>query len=129
MNSSMPLSNINSEVLSKLVQKLSDRKGRVFNSSFYAGITVANFLDKLETSEEDILVVKVNKALYAPILHDMKLIKSYRIRQEMVRKEFKEKIIVQLGSVDDILKISPETKEFKSTYGYVVKIIIHITTE
>lgn len=128
MRSSKPLNN-SGEVIKKLVQKLSDRGGRVFRSSFYSGISVANFIDKLETSEEDILVVKVNKALYIPILHDMKLIKSYRIRQEMVRKEFKEKIIVQLGSVDDILKISPETKEFKSTYGYVVKIIIHITTE
>lgn len=128
MRSSKPLNN-SGEVIKKLVQKLSDRGGRVFRSSFYSGISVANFIDKLETNEEDIIIIKVNKGAYEPILHDMKLIKSYRIRQEMVRKEFKEKIVLQLRSADDLLRISSDTKEFKSTYGYVVKIIIHITTE
>lgn len=90
---------------------------------------MSHFLDKLDQDEEDTLVVKVNKEVYDPMIHDYKIVKSYKIKQEMIRKEFKEKIILQLGSADDILRIAPDTKEFKSTYGYVIRLIIHITTE
>jgi len=117
-----------SKVLKKTIQKLSDRE-TVFKSSLYAGMTISNFLDKLEQDPEDTLVIKVNKETYDSHVHGYKLLKHYKIKQEMVRKEFKEKIILQLGDVDDILRIAPETKEFKSTYGYVIKLIIHITTE
>ncbi len=90
---------------------------------------MSHFLDKLDQDEEDTLVVKVNKEVYDPMIHDYKIVKNYKIKQEMIRKEFKEKIILQLGNADDILRIAPDTKEFKSTYGYVVRLIIHITTE
>jgi hypothetical protein len=82
----------------------------------------------LDMDEEDTLVLKVNKEPFDEHKHNYLVIKNYKIKQELVRKEFKEKIILQLGSADDILRIAPETKEFKSTYGYVVKIIVHITT-
>lgn len=114
-------------VTKRLVQKLSARR-TTFKSSLYAGITVSHFLDMLQQDEEDTIVVKVDKVKYDSHLHDYLIIKSYKIKQEMVRKEFKEKIVLQLGDADDILRIAPETKEFKSTYGYVVKIIISITT-
>ena len=121
-------SNLSSYVTKRLVQKLSDRKA-LFKSSLYAGITVANFLEKLQQDEEDTIVIKVDKATYDPIIHDYMLVESYKIKQEMVRKEFKEKIILHLGDADDILRIAPETKEFKSTYGYVIKLVVHITTK
>ena len=98
-------------------------------SSLYAGMTISNFLEKLDQDEEDTLVIKINKEKYQLIMHDYMLVKRYKIKQEMIRKEFKEKIILQLGDADDILRIAPETKEFKSTYGYVIKLIIHITAE
>lgn len=121
-------SNLSNYVTSKLVQKLSARK-TAFKSSLYAGVTVSNFLEKLEQDEDDKCVVKVNKEKYDPDIHDYLLVKNYKIKQEMVRKEFKEKIILQLSDLEDILRIAPETKEFKSTYGYVIKLTIHITTQ
>jgi uncharacterized protein involved in tolerance to divalent cations len=121
-------SNQSNYILRRLTQKLSARK-TVFKSSLYAGMTVSHFLDKLEQDEEDTLVIKVNKEKYDQMIHDYKIVKSYKIKQEMIRKEFKEKIILQLDNADDILRIAPETKEFKSTYGYVIRLIIHITTE
>lgn len=121
-------SNLNSYVLGRLTQKLSARKTE-FKSSLYAGMTVSHFLDKLDQDEEDTLIIKVDKVKYDPMVHDYKIVKNYKIKQEMIRKEFKEKIILQLGSADDILRIAPDTKEFKSTYGYVIRLIIHITTE
>ena len=126
---SLPQSSLNRYVLQRLMQRLSAGKRGKFNASLYAGITVSNFLEKLERDEEDTIVIKVNKEKYDPHIHDYKLVKSYKIKQEMVRKEFKEKIIVQLSDADDLLRLAPETREFKSTYGYVVKIIITITTE
>lgn len=121
-------SSLSNYVTKRLVQKLSDRK-TLFKSSLYAGITVANFLEKLQQDEEDTIVIKVDKATYNPDIHDYMIVESYKIKQEMVRKEFKEKIILHLGDADDILRIAPETKEFKSTYGYVIKIIVHIKTK
>lgn len=126
---SLPQSSLNRYVLQRLMQRLSARERGKFNASLYAGITVSNFLEKLEQDEEDTIVIKVNKEKYDPHIHDYKLVKSYKIKQEMVRKEFKEKIIVQLSDADDLLRLSPETREFKSTYGYVIKITITITTE
>lgn len=126
MISSQP-SNLSNYILKRYAQKLSDR-GNNFKTSLYAGTTVSNFLDRLELDEEDTVVIKVNKETFNPDVHDYLVIKKYKIKQELVRKEFKEKIILQLGSADDILRIAPETREFKSTYGYVVKIILHITT-
>ena len=124
---SSPQLNPSNYVLKRLTQKLSDRKTD-FKSSLYSGITVSHFLDMLDMDEEDTLVLKVNKEPFDEHKHNYLVIKNYKIKQELVRKEFKEKIILQLGSADDILRIAPETKEFKSTYGYVVKIIVHITT-
>ena len=126
---SLPQSSLSKYVIQRLMQKLSAGKRGKFNASLYAGITVSNFLEKLERDEEDTIVIKVNKEKYDPHVHDYKLVKSYKIKQEMVRKEFKEKIIVQLSDADDLLRLAPETREFKSTYGYVVKITITITTE
>lgn len=121
-------SSLSNYVTKRLAQKLSDRK-TLFKSSLYAGITVVNFLEKLQQDEEDTTVIKVDKATYNPDIHDYMIVESYKIKQEMVRKEFKEKIILHLGDADDILRIAPETKEFKSTYGYVIKIIVHIKTK
>lgn len=98
-------------------------------SKIYSGITVKQFVGKLDQEEEENLFIKVNNQKYNPLIHDYKLIKSFRVRQEMVRKEFKEKIIVQLNDIDDVLRIAPDTREFKSTFGYVVKIIIQIKTD
>jgi hypothetical protein len=124
---SLPQSNLSSYILKRYAQKLSDRE-QGFKSSLYAGITISNFLDLLELDEEDTVVIKVGREKYNPDVHDYMVIKKYTIKQELVRKEFKEKIILQLGTADDILRVAPETREFKSTYGYVVKIIVHITT-
>lgn len=121
------MSNLSAYVLRRLTQKLSDR-GTSMKSSLYAGMTVSHFLELLEADEEDTIIIKVDKETYDPLVHAYKLIAKYKIKQELVRREFKEKIVVQLGSADDILRLAPETREFKSTYGYVVKIIIHITT-
>lgn len=126
---SLPQSSLNRYVLQRLMQRLSAREKGKFNASLYAGITVSNFLEKLEQDEEDTVVIKVNKEKYDPHIHDYQLVKSYKIKQEMVRKEFKEKIIVQLSDADDLLRLAPETREFKSTYGYVIKITITIITE
>ena len=121
-------SNLSSYVLKRLTQKLSAR-GTSWKSSLYAGITVAHFLDMLDQDEEDTLVVKVNKETYDPLVHGYLVTHKYKIKQEMVRKEFKEKIVLHLTEASDILRIAPDTKEFKSTYGYVIKITIHITTK
>ena len=126
---SLPQSSLNKYVLQRLMQRLSAREKGKFNASLYAGITVSNFLEKLEQDEEDTIVIKINKEKYDPHIHDYQLVKSYKIKQEMVRKEFKEKIIVQLSDADDLLRLAPETREFKSTYGYVIKITIHIKTK
>ena len=126
---SLPQSSLNRYVLQRLMQRLSAREKGKFNASLYAGITVSNFLEKLEQDEEDTVVIKVNKEKYDPHIHDYKLVKSYKIKQEMVRKEFKEKIILHLSDINDFSKIGPETRDFKSTYGYVVKITITIKTE
>jgi len=120
-------SNLNNYVTQRLVQKLSARKTSM-KSSLYAGITISNFLDMLNQDEEDSLIIKVNHKKYDPDTDAYKLIESYKIKQEMVRKEFKEKIVVHLSDASDILRIAPETKEFKSTYGYIIKITIHIKT-
>lgn len=117
-----------SYVTGRLMQKLSARKTS-FKSSLYAGVTVANFLEKLDQDEDDVYVIKINKETYNPDVHEYLLVSKYKIKQEMVRKEFKEKIILHLGDIDDILRIAPETKEFKSTYGYVIKTTIYITTK
>lgn len=110
------------------MQKLSARK-TVFKSSLYAGQTVKHFLDLLIQDETDNIVIKVNKTKYDPSVHDYHIIESYKIKQSMVRKKFKEKIILHLEEVDDILHIAEDTKEFRETYGYVVRILIHIKTK
>lgn len=115
-------------VITCLVQKLSDKE-RTFKSSLYADITVAHFLERLEMDEEDIYVIKINKLVYNSALHDYLFVDKYKIKQELIRKEFKEKIILQLDDVDDILRIAPDTKEFKSTYGYAIKTTVNITTK
>ena len=120
-------SKLSSYILNRYAQKLSARK-TVFKSSLYAGITVHHFIELLTQDEEDTIIIKVDKEKYDSHVHDYRIIKSYKIKQEMVRKEFKEKIVLHLGDADDILRIAPDTKEFKSTYGYVVKIIINLTT-
>lgn len=128
MKSLTPLDNINNEIVKKLLQRISNKQGRMHSSSLYAGLSVANFLSKLETDEDDIVIIKVNKEVYNPILHDMKIIKHYKLKHEMIRKEFKERIIVHLNSIDDLVNISPDVKQYKSTYGYVIKVVLHITT-
>lgn len=120
--------NIHTKVFKELLEKLSSKGGRVYHSSLYAGLTVANFLSKLDIDEDDVVIIKVNKELYNPILHDMKTIKRYRLKHEMVRKEFKEKIILHIENLDDLLDISPDVREYKSIYGYIVKVVLHITT-
>lgn len=94
----------------------------------YAGTTVISFLDMFDRDDDDIVIIKVNKDVYDPHLHDYLLIHKYKIKQELIKKEFKEKIILHLGSADDLLRISKDTKEYKSTYGYVVRTTITITT-
>lgn len=94
----------------------------------YAGTTVISFLDMFDRDDDDIVIIKVNKDVYDPHLHDYLLVHKYKIKQELIKKEFKEKIILHLRSADDLLRISEDTKEYKSTYGYVVRTTITITT-
>lgn len=120
--------NLNRYILKRLTQKLSDKQGKKFNSSLYAGITVKHFLSML-SQEESELNIYINKFKYDPIIHDYMLINSFTIKQEFIRKEFKEKIIIQINDLDDLNKISEDAEEFKTTYGYVIKTIIRIKTK
>ena len=94
----------------------------------YAGTTVKSFLDMFDPDEDDIVIIKINKSIYDQHIHDFLIIDKYKIKQELIKKEFKEKIVMHLGNVDDLLRISADTKEYKSTYGYVVRTTITITT-
>lgn len=115
-------------LLQRVAEKLSDVKGTQLTASLYSGLTVGSLIEKLDRSVDEVLEIKVDRKKYNSLDHNHKLVKKLSVQQEMVKKEFKQKIIYKVDNVDDIIKIAPETQEFKSTFGYVVKIIINITT-
>jgi hypothetical protein len=127
LQKSLTSSTLNNLLRNKLIQKLADR-GPNYRASMYAGTTVINFLDMFDRDDDDVVIIKVNKDVYDPHLHNYLLICKYKIKQELIKKEFKEKIVLHLESADDLLRISKDTKEYKSTYGYVVRTTITITT-
>ena len=126
MKSSDKLSRL---ILRRLTQKISSIDRKNYNSSLYAGITVKHFLSMLSHNVDDDLYIRINRLKYEPLLHDYLLIKRFTIKQELIRKEFKEKIVIHLKNVDDLEYIKDDMGEFKSTYGYVIKTIVNIVTD
>lgn len=117
--------------LFNIIARLQERpvESTGFFSSMFKGITIAEFLDTLEVDSHDSVKITVNGAVYDENQHSFMLINRISFKQDLVRKEFKEKLVVKLSRLDDVLRVAPETTRIKSTYGYVTKLDIKIKTK
>lgn len=123
MESSNKLKILNS-ILSKLQEK--PKESLAFYHSIFKGITIGAYLDILDTKYFDRVEIKVNGKKYDSNVHNFLLVDKVTVKETMLRKEFKEKITVQLDRLEDIFLISEETEKARSMYGYIVKLIILI---
>lgn len=117
--------------LYSIIARLQERpvKSTGFSSSMFKGITIAEFLDTLDVDSHDHVKITVNGTVYDENQHSFMLIDKITFKQDLVRKEFKEKLVVKLSRLDDVLRVAPETTRMKSTYGYVTKLDIKIKTK
>lgn len=116
------------QILSNIISKLQEKpkKSLAFYNSLFKGITIGAYLNILDTSYFDRIEIKVNGKKYDSNEHDYLLIERAVVKETIVRKEFKEKITVQLDRLEDIFLISEETEKARSMYGYIIKLIILI---
>lgn len=128
MKSLKPSKLSSNTIIKQLTQRLAD-KGTGFQSSIYAGITVKHLLSMMDDVEFDSeLDIRINRFKYDPMVHDYMIVKRYSVKTELIKKKFKQRIVVHLDDIDDVLKIKEDLGEYQEVYGYTVKIIMYITT-
>lgn len=121
---------MNKKVLNVL-QKLAERStktSRQYALNIFKGLTVQEFISKLELETTDNIKIRVDKNLYDEDVDGYKLIKKIRFKQVIEQKQFKEKIIVHLQNPADIVKYNKKNN-YDIYTGYIIKLFINITTE